>query len=132
MIVLDEHILGADLHDAIAHWYPGQVTDITQLRTGSLIKDDAVPTLLRAARRPTFVTINVEDFWRRVTPHLRFCIVCLVLPSSRAEQIPGCLRRLFAHELFRTQKLRLGKIVRVTPHHMQYYSTDSWAVQEVE
>ncbi len=47
MIVLDEQLLGRDLEIAIARWYRGPVLFITDLRPGSVIKDDAIPVLLR-------------------------------------------------------------------------------------
>ena len=56
MIVLDEHLRGAGIGDAIARWYRGAVTDITALRPGSVVKDSALPALLRTAREHTFVT----------------------------------------------------------------------------
>jgi hypothetical protein len=31
----------------------------------SVIKDDAIPELLLSVKRPTFVTINYKDFWRK-------------------------------------------------------------------
>lgn len=66
MIVLDEQLLGYGLQANLSRWYRGTVTDITQLRPGTVIEDDAIPLLLRAVRQPTFVTINVEDFWCRL------------------------------------------------------------------
>jgi hypothetical protein len=66
MIVLDEQLLGRGIEAAIAHWYRGAVRLITDLRPGTVIKDDATPALLRREARPTFVTINEADFWRKV------------------------------------------------------------------
>jgi len=108
------------------------VTDVTQLRPGTTIKDDGIAALLHAASKAVFVTINVKDFWRRTTPHERYCVVCCDVPTARIDEIAGWLGRLFAHELFRTQKQRLGKVLRVTPEHVQFYSTDSWTIQDVE
>jgi len=68
MIVLDEQLLGRDLDSEIARWYPGNVRFIIDLRPGTVIKDDAIPALLREQSLPTFVTINVRDFWRKVEP----------------------------------------------------------------
>ncbi len=62
MIILDEQLLSYALRAPIEQWYRGTVTDITQLRPETVIRDDAIPMLLRAARQPTFVTINVSDF----------------------------------------------------------------------
>jgi len=68
MIVLDEQLLGRDLDSEIARWYPSNVRFIIDLRPGTVIKDDAIPALLREQSLPTFVTINVRDFWRKVEP----------------------------------------------------------------
>ena len=88
MIVLDEQLLSYGLRTPIAHWYRGTVTAITHLRPGTVIRDDAIPMLLQASRRPTFVTINVLDFWRRLAPEARFCIVCVAVPHTRALEVP--------------------------------------------
>ncbi len=58
MIVLDEHLYDARLEDALAAWYPGQIVYLRTLRPKTLIKDDAVATLLLQMKHPTFVTIN--------------------------------------------------------------------------
>jgi hypothetical protein len=59
MIVLDEQLLSYGLQASIARWYCRTVTDITQLRPNTVILNDAIPMLLRAVSRPTFVTINL-------------------------------------------------------------------------
>jgi len=75
MIILDEELQGLGLEAAIARWYRGAVLVVTQLRPGSVIKDEAIPTLLRQVKQPTFVTINHADFWR---PYLlrRHSVLC--------------------------------------------------------
>jgi hypothetical protein len=132
MIVLDEQLLGYGLNNTIAKWYRGKVTDITALRPGTLIHDDAIPALLRAVRESTFITINVTDFWRRLAPDPHFCMICFPLPHSRAREISGLLRRLFALEPFRTRRQRLGKIARVSHREVQFYTTESWAIQRLD
>ena len=56
-------ILRYGLQAFIARWYRGTVTDITQLRPYTVMLDEAIPMLLRTVSRPTFVTINIADFW---------------------------------------------------------------------
>jgi hypothetical protein len=131
MIVLDEQLLSYGVQASIARWYRGAVTDITQLRPNTVILDEAIPMLLRAVSRPTFVTINVVDFWRRLTPDPRFCIVCCAVPHTRAQEVPELLRRVLALEPFRTRSHRLGKIVRVSRQHVQYYTTDTRTIHLV-
>ena len=128
MIVLDEQLLSYGIQASIARWYRGTVTDITQLRPHTVILDQAIPLLLRAVSRPTFVTINVADFWRRLAPSSRFCIVCCAVPHTRAQEVPDLLRRVLALEQFRTRSRRLGTIVRASPQHVRYYTTDTRAI----
>ena len=66
MIVLDEQLLGRNLEQLIGAWYPGAVRFITELRPSTVIKDDAIPSILRLERDATFVTINESDFWEVV------------------------------------------------------------------
>ena len=101
MIVLDEQLMGRGIETAIARWYPGAVRFITDLRPGTVIKDDAVPMLLQRETEPTFVTINEADFWRKVTVTKHFCVVCIALPDSQAYVIPTLLQRLLHHPNFR-------------------------------
>ena len=77
MIVLDEQLLEPGLQAAIQRWYRGAVVSIRTLRPASLILDEAIPSLLRTVRQPTFVTINVDDFWRHTAPDARFVVICL-------------------------------------------------------
>ena len=94
MIVLDEQLLGRGLEQAISQWYGGSVKFIIDLRPGTVIKDDAIPHLLRQENQPTFVTINERDFWQKVIPDNKFCIVCFRLPDSRVPEISSVLREL--------------------------------------
>jgi hypothetical protein len=131
MIILDEQLLGYGLHGMIARWYRGRVTDLTELRPRTHILDDAVPELLRKVRHPSFVTINVNDFWRRMAPDGHFAILCFSLSHTQAREIPSLLRRLFAIDAFRTRRSRLGKIAHVSRQQVQYYTTNSWAIRTV-
>ena len=131
MIVLDEQLLGRNLEVEIARWYRGTVCFITDLRPNTIIKDDAIPPLLRQQNEPTFVTINVTDFWGKVAAENRFCVVCFALPDSQAREIPTRLRDLFEHEQFATKNQRMGKVIRVTRNEVSYYSVEERSVQAV-
>lgn len=124
MIVLDEHLHGHSIMAAISAWFPGQVIPIINLRPGSLIKDDVIPTLLHKAVQPTFVTINVTDFWKRVRPHSNFCIVTVALTQDEIDKMPQFLRRLFRLPEFKTKASRMGKVIHVTQNHIEYYESD--------
>ena len=101
MIVLDEQLLGRGIERDIARWYRGSVQFIIDLRPDSVIKDDAIPTLLRQQPQPTFVTINERDFWQFVLGDMRYCVVCFALPDARAREIPQALRALLRRPEFR-------------------------------
>jgi len=124
MIVLDEHLQGAGLEQAIRRWYRGQVCFIGALRPGSVIKDENVPHLLRSARQPTFVTQNWKHFWQRTAAHGDFCIVCFTLPSERLQEISPLLRGLLRLTAFRTRSARTGKVVRVSGEQVAYYQVN--------
>ena len=132
MIVLDEQLLGRGLETAIARWYPGSVRFITDLRPGTVIKDEAIPKLLQRQAQPTFVTINESDFWLRVKINAHFCVVCAALPDSRAEEIPALLQRLLRHPDFRSKVKRMGRVVRLTLASASCYTADDPTIRPIE
>ena len=121
MILLDENVHQQSLVASIAAWYRGQVRSLTTLRPDTLIKDEAIPIVLRRVRQPTFVTTNVADFWRRVPAHSRYSIVCIALPNERLHELPSLLRKLLRLPEFNTKAKRMGKVIRVSPSQLQYY-----------
>ena len=100
---------------------------ITALRPNTVIKDEAIPALLRLVRQPTFVTINVQDFWRVTRPHRRFCIVTVEVPSARIREVPDLVRALLHHPEFATKAVRMGKVVRVSTRAIDFYVRDGRA-----
>lgn len=129
MIVLDEQLLGRQLEVEIARWYPGNVQFITDLRPATVIKDDAIPSILQQQASPTFVTINARDFWQKFDADNKFCIICLALPDPRVDEIPELLRTLFRDSDFATKRDRMGKIVRLSTEGGSYYSSDREVVE---
>jgi hypothetical protein len=121
VIVLDEHLKNSGVMEQISQWYRGRVVNVTSLRPGTVIKDDAIPLLLRQASAPTFVTINTADFWRRLTAEDAYCMICFPLTDDRVSEIPDLLRRLFRFPEFGTKQARCGKVVRVSQAQIQYY-----------
>ena len=122
MIILDEELQGLGLEAAISRWYRGTVLIIKQLRPGTVIKDDAIPALLRHVKQATFVTINLADFWRRLPPEPSFCLVCFKVTADQANEIPELLRRLLRLPEFKTKRVRMGKATLVSRRVVQYYS----------
>ena len=131
MIVLDEHLMGLGLDREVRAWYEGQVCYITDLRPDTVIKDEAIPSLLLRERQPTFVTGDVTGFWRKVKPHSNFCIVCFSLPAEQWRKIPSLLRRLFRTEGFRTKRERMGKVVLVTETTVKFYAVGQPSITEI-
>jgi hypothetical protein len=131
MLVLDEQLLGRGIDKALARWYRGSVVFITDLRPHTVIKDDAIPRLLRQQRQATFVTINASDFWRVVTADRRYCLVCFALPDSRAAMIPDLLRTVFRQPLFRTKARRMGQVLLVTQTTVSYYTVHDQQVRMI-
>jgi len=131
MVVLDEQLLGRNLEIEIAKWYRGTVCFINELRPHTVIKDDAIPGLLRRQNQPTFVTINEKDFWRKVVITSHYCIVCFTLPDSRAGEIPPLLRSLFQRIEFKTKAKRMGKVIRVSERETSYYTFDERKVMTI-
>ena len=96
MIVVDESIDNASVLQAIADWYPGRVVSIRSLRPDTLIQDETIPTLLHQAKQLTFVTINVDDFWKKAPANRNYCIIALELEQGQALQLPLLIRRHIA------------------------------------
>lgn len=132
MVVLDEQLLGRNIETEIAKWYRGAVQFIIELRPNTVIKDDAIPDILRQQNQPTFVTINERDFWRKVAINNRFCVVCFTLSDARAREIPEALRTLLRRAEFRTKANRMGKVIRVTESEISYYTFNDRQVRKVE
>ena len=132
MIVLDEQLLGRRIESAIARWYRGSVCFITDLRPGTIIKDDASPMLLQREAQPTFVTINESDFWQKVAITEHFCVVCLAFPDSRADEVSDLLKRLLRHPDLKTKTRRMGRVVRITSTHASYYQAGNNAIRSLE
>lgn len=124
MIILDEQLVYKKHQDAIRQWYQGQVITINALRPNTVIKDDAIPTLLLTVQQPTFVTINVKHFWRTAPTHRRYCIVTLELLQTESYRVPVILRQLLQYDEFRTKMARMGKIIRWRAGRIDYYGTN--------
>jgi hypothetical protein len=122
MIVLDEQLMGRQLEQEIAKWYRGKVLFVTDLRPNSIIKDEAMPELLRQQIQPTFVTINEKDFWHKIVVDNRYCVICFAWPDSRVREIPPSLRLLLRRSEFNTKAKRMGKVIRVADEKINYYT----------
>jgi hypothetical protein len=124
MIVLDEQIGGPSIAEPIAAWYAGRVIPISALRPRTAINDDSIAMLLRGVPFPTFVTINIADFWRVIPADSRYAVVCMDLTAQQVLEIPDRLRRLLRIPTFKTKASRMGKVIRLRPTRIEYYEAD--------
>jgi hypothetical protein len=131
VIVLDEQLLGRNLEKLIGAWYPGAVRFITELRAGTVIKDDAIPSILRQERDATFVTINESDFWEVVDITPDFCVVCFALPDSQVSLVPDLLRQVLNLGWLSTKALRMGCVIRVSVNTFSFYTSSQRTPQSL-
>lgn len=124
MIVVDEQMDHIRVIEGIASWYPGKVETVRNLRRQTVIKDEAIPTLLHSVRGTTFITINVVDFWRKIEPHSAYCIINFSVKKERIFEIPTWLRQVLQLSEFRTKRQRMGKVIRVVDQGITYYDRD--------
>jgi hypothetical protein len=125
MIVLDENIFGRIVVTGLNAWYKGKVISINSLRLDTVVKDDAVPAILRTIKHPTFLTTNVSDYWRKMPAHEAYCIICFELTTEQNIEIPRLLRAVLGFKEFKTRAGRMGKILHVRHNHIDYYQIGS-------
>jgi hypothetical protein len=125
MIVFDENIFDQDVIDDLNRWYKGKVVSIKDLRLRTLIKDEAVPTILRTVKQPTFLTTNVSDYWRKMPAHATYCMICFELANEQIIEIPRLLRVVLRFREFKTKAARMGKILLVRHNRIDYYEVGS-------
>ncbi|MEK6301010.1 MAG: hypothetical protein AABO41_09840 [Acidobacteriota bacterium] len=129
MIVLDEQIADPRIISSIQHWYKGKVIGVKEARPLTRITDDVIPVLMRQLKAPTFVTINHEDFWRKIPADPAYCVVCLKLTSKRSSEIPEVLRAVVRWPKWRTKRGRLGTVILVSDHRIAYYSANHGPIE---
>lgn len=74
------------------------------------VKDEALIPLLHHERGTTFFTRDLGFYERRLC-HADYCLVCL---EARQYETASFIRRFLRHPQFRTQRQRLGSMVRVS------------------
>ena len=99
----------------------GRVAILKQLRTNTTIKDDAVEMLLLRVPAPTFVTINVDDFWKKIRADDRFAVVNLELKGDQLDEVPVLLRKFLKQPGFKTKAKRMGIVALVHRTHIEFY-----------
>jgi len=109
---------------SVPEWYSGTVVDILALRPSSVIKDDNIATLLHAAQRPIFATINASDFWQKIPAHPNYSVVAIEMNQADAPLLPDILRQLLNHPELKSRASRLGKVILVRKSRINYYEQD--------
>jgi hypothetical protein len=117
-LVLDEQVDLTVVLPPLKKWIT--VEPLAHLRPDEQILDDRVPTLLRALKQPTFVTID-QDFWHRRWCDPGYCILYFELRDKEQKLIPDLLRELFRHDEFKTRAARMGKVACVSPSGVRYW-----------
>ncbi len=118
-IILDDQLFDVEVLVPLARWIT--VQRLRELRPNEVIKDDRVPLLLRELRQPTFVTIDM-GFWNRDLRDPKYCIVCFPLRNEEQHLLPERLYRLVQLSEFHTKAARMGKVVRVGPERIDYWT----------
>ncbi len=121
MIVLDEQLMDPQIVAEFQNWYKGAVATILDLRPRTQIYDDAIPTLLRKVKQPTFVTINYSDFWKVVEADKNYCVICLKLSGERSLEVPRLIQAILKMKEFSTKKARMGKVVSWSDGKVSFY-----------
>jgi hypothetical protein len=113
VIVLDEQLDPA-LIESIKTWHGGKVVFVNDLRLGSVVKDDVIAQLLtKSKNKPTFITINVKDFWKKISVNQNFSVVCFHVSDRKTQKIPILLKSLFRIPDFKTKTKRAVHIFRI-------------------
>ena len=117
MIILDENI-PRDQRELLQNW--GR--RLKQIgydfgRQGLKDAEEIVP-LLHSIRQPVLFTRDMGFFKRRFC-HRRYGVVCLDIV---AEETARYIRRFLRHAKFNTNAKRMGKVVRVSPQKIHYWS----------
>ena len=132
MIVLDENLDEERVLKPLAARYKGTTLSVRELRPGSVIKDDAIPIVLRQQKRPTFLTTNVVDFWQKIPAHPSYCIVCFPLSTERQDEIPDLFISFLRHRNFRTIAMRMGKVIRLTRRGIGWYQFPDQSIHKLD
>lgn len=117
-IILDDQLYDQEVLIPIARWTT--VQRLRDVRPAEVIKDERVPELLRELDEPTFITIDM-GFWDRKLTHNKYCILCFPLRNDQQDQVPVLLRRLLRLKEFHSKAERMGKVTRVSVSEIEYW-----------
>ena len=105
MIVLDEQLADPQIIRSIEQWYKGKVIAIGEARPHTRITDDVNSGIAAPVEGPTFVTINYEDFWRKIPANSAYCVICFKLTGKRSAEVPEALRAILSRPEWRAARV---------------------------
>jgi hypothetical protein len=124
--VLDENVT-RDQADLLWQWGIRFRSISRDLGGQGMPDENIVPFLLRL-KQPTFLTRD-EDFFERGLLHARYALVWLGVDAGQ----PAFFIRLFLrHPSFRANAQRLGKVISVKTHGIEYWAKGSEELIRVE
>ena len=80
--------------------------------------DERIIDLSGRLKTPTFITKDCKDFYKRRRLDKRYCIICVDVHRT---EFVSTVRKIFRHPLFNTVAKRMGKVIRVTSTHVNYF-----------
>ncbi|MBC8233626.1 hypothetical protein H8E77_29110 [bacterium] len=91
--------------------------------------DERIISLLSRLKTPTFITWDCKDFYHRRRLDKRYCIICSLRSPTTSSygvdihrtEFVSVVRKIFRHPLFNTVAKRMGKVIRVTSTHINYF-----------
>jgi len=110
-IVVDEHLDYWKVTRVIARWIKAE--QIGYELGHKSMSDENIRTFLHQLKQHTLITID-DHFYKRQYCDSRYCLIYFDVPLAQQNEIPDLFRKLFHIPLFRTSRLRMGKVVRVS------------------
>jgi hypothetical protein len=89
--------------------------------------DNIVPLLLRL-QHPTLLTRDGDFFDRRLV-HARYGLAWFQVEEG---ETAFYIRRFLAHPLFRTNRQRLGKVMRIHPRGIDFWAKNATELASVQ
>ncbi len=127
-LVLDDQLDVAKILPGLRRW--ATTARLQELRPGEHILDERVPQILLTCHEPNFITID-SDFWTPKLCHTGYCIIYIEIDDRRQQEIPRLLRRLFRDGRFKSQKQRLGTVIRVSRVGISFWEVGNATIQHV-
>jgi hypothetical protein len=121
LILLDENTLRSQREFLEARRLPVRKVGLDWGREG--MTDEEVVAQLHKMRRVTLFTRDLRLYSRHLC-HPRYCIAGIGAP---ADQVTAYVIRFLRHRFFRTHALRMGKVVKLQPSGILYWTRNSSA-----